>query len=171
MLTLGAQPLSVLRVLALADDPNASTSELARVVEADPLLSLRVLRWATSAAYGMGGMVGSASRAVSLLGFTTVRALAVTAVCDLADDSNDQRYENGFWAHSVAAAIGASVIARRTAVSPLDAFTAGLLHDVGAAILHQRHGRAYQSVRELAGLSSARLLDSEREAFGTTHPE
>jgi putative nucleotidyltransferase with HDIG domain len=170
MLTLGAQPLSVMRVLALADDPNASTAELTRVVEADPLLSLQVLRLANSAAYGMGGTVGSASRAVSLLGFTTVRALAVTAVCDLADDADDP-YEPGFWAHSVAAAIGASVIARRTAVSPVDAFTAGLLHDLGAAVLHQRHGRAYQLVRELAGQSGARLLEGEREAFGTTHPE
>jgi putative nucleotidyltransferase with HDIG domain len=171
MLTLGAQPLSVMRVLALADDPNASTAELARVVEADPVLSLQVLRLANSAAYGMGGTVGSASRAVSLLGFTTVRALAVTAVCDLADDPDEQRYETGFWSHSVAAAIGASVIARRTAVSPTDAFTAGLLHDLGAAILHQRHGRSYQSVRELAGPSGARLLEGEREAFGITHPE
>ncbi|MCU1345000.1 MAG: putative signal transduction protein [Acidimicrobiia bacterium] len=172
MLALGAQPLSAMRVLALAEDPNASTAELGRVVESDPVLSLQVLRLANSAAYGLGGSVGSATRAVSLLGFTTVRALAVAAVCDLADDDSDeQRFEPGFWSHSVATAIGASVIARRTAVSPTDAFTAGLLHDLGAAVLYYRHGRAFASVRELAGGSSARLLEGEREAFGTTHPE
>jgi putative nucleotidyltransferase with HDIG domain len=170
VLALGAQPLSAMRVLALAEDPNASTAELARVVEADPVLSFHVLRLANSAAYGMGGTVASASRAVSLLGFTTVRALAVTSVCDIMDD-DEERFEGGFWAHSVATAISASVIARRTAVNAADAFTAGLLHDLGAAVLYQRHGRAYRAVRELAGPSSQRLLDGEREAFGVTHAD
>lgn len=169
-LALAAQPLSAMRVLELAEDPNASTAELARVVESDPILSVQVLRLANSASYGLSGTVASANRAVSLLGFTTVRALAVTAVCGLMD-SRPEQYEPGFWAHAAASAIGAGVVARRTAVSPQDAFSAGMLHDLGCAILYRRHGNAYRTVRELASSSTSRLLEGEREAFGTTHVE
>lgn len=169
-LALAAQPLSAMRVLELAEDPNASTAEMARVVEADPILTAQVMRMANSAGYGLSGTVTSANRAVSLLGFTTVRALAVTAVCGLMDNTPAQ-YEPGFWAHAAAAALGAEVVARRTAVPPHDAFSAALLHDLGCAILFRRHGNGYRTVRELASSSTARLLEGERAAFGTTHVE
>lgn len=170
LLLLSAQPLSATRVLAMVDDPDASTAELARLVETDPVLSAQVMRLANSAYYGVAGTVGSAGRAVVLLGFTTVRALAVTAVCSLLRHPGST-FAAGFWPHAVATALGAKAVARRTGVPAGDAFSAGLLHDIGAALLRRRDPVAYQHLLRRAGGDRARLVELERIEFGYGHPE
>ena len=170
---LPAQPISALRVLAMVDDPDASTADLARLVETDPILSLHVMRLANSSYYGLGGTVASAGRAVVLLGFTTVRALAVTAVCALLDDRSSARegFAAGYWPHAVATAFGASVVARRVHVPAGDAFSAGLLHDIGAALMHRREPQRYANMVDRAAGDRSALLAAERRWFGTTHPD
>lgn len=120
-------------VLRVVEDPRASSGDLARVIEADPALSARVIRLANSPYYGLSRRVGSASRAVVLLGFSAVRALAVSAAYSLLVDDTDLGVP-GFWAHSVATAIGASCVARVIGGSMSEAFSAGLLHDVGLGL-------------------------------------
>jgi putative nucleotidyltransferase with HDIG domain len=171
LVALGAQRYSAVQILRLADSARTSTSDLARIVEADPVLALRVVQLANSASYGLGGTVTSISRAVALLGFSTVRALAASALVAMPDDAEDKRFEPGYWSHSLATALAASVVARRTAVPPADAFTVGLLHDLGAAVLFHRLGQGYTAVRELAGHSNSKLLETEQKAFGVTHAE
>jgi putative nucleotidyltransferase with HDIG domain len=171
LVALGAQRYSAVQILRLADSAKASTSDLARIVEADPVLSLRVVQLANSASYGLGGSVTSVGRAVALLGFSTVRALAASALLAMPDDAEDTRFEAGYWSHSLASAIAASVIARRTSVPAGDAFTVGLLHDLGSAVLFRRFGTGYSAVRELAGTSASRQIDNEERAFGTNHCE
>jgi HD-like signal output (HDOD) protein len=64
------------------------------------------MRLANSPYYGLSRRVGSASRAVVLLGFSAVRALAVGAAYGLlVDETNDGL--PGFWSHCVCAAVGA----------------------------------------------------------------
>ena len=130
---LAAQPLAALQVLRVVEDRRASSADLARVIEADPGLSARVMRLANSPYYGLSRRVGSASRAVVLLGFSAVRALAVSAAYGLlVDESSDGL--PGFWSHCVSAAVGASCVARIAGASMNDAFSAGLLHDVGLGL-------------------------------------
>ena len=130
---LAAQPLAALQVLRVVEDGRASSADLARVIEADPGLSARVMRLANSPYYGLSRRVGSASRAVVLLGFSAVRALAVSAAYGLlVDETNDGL--PGFWSHCVCAAVGASCVARIAGAPMNDAFSAGLLHDVGLGL-------------------------------------
>ena len=130
---LAAQPLAALQVLRVVEDRRASSADLARVIEADPALSARVMRLANSPYYGLPRRVGSASRAVVLLGFSAVRALAVSAAYGvLVDESSDGL--PGFWSHAVTAAVGASCVARIAGAPMNDAFSAGLLHDVGLGL-------------------------------------
>lgn len=166
---LPAQPVAALRVLELVEHPNASAAELARLIEMDPSLSARVIRLANAPYYGLGRRVASASRAVVLLGFSTVRALAVSAACSLIIE-NGRQGPAGYWAHSVAAASAASLVARHTGAPPSDAFSAGLLHDVGTALLfrHDPAAHAEMLVKVRAGADLGRC---EREAFGRTHQE
>lgn len=169
---LPAQPVAALRVLELADDPNASARDLARVIEADPALSARVIRLANAPYYGLTRSVASAGRAVILLGFSTVRALAVSASCALLVEEGRLGPE-GYWAHSVATAAGASTIARHLGQSTGDAFSAGLLHDLGLALLHREVPEALDALDEAALPPSddPRALEHERRAFGATHCE
>lgn len=167
---LPSQPIAAMRALRMVDDPQASTADLARLVETDPALSAQVMRLANSPYYGLSQNVSSAGRAVVLLGFTTVRALAVSGACRLlADGRRDELFPPGFWPHAVATGVATAAVARRTAVAPSDAFTAGLLHDIGAALLFRRDPGAYQRVLDAADLDPDTLLALERTEFGVTH--
>lgn len=165
---LPAQPAAALKVLRLIEDPRSSSAELARLIEADPVLSARVMRLANAPYYGLSRKVGSASRAVVLLGFSTVRALAVSAACSLlADDST--LGPPGFWSHSVAVAASASVVAHDLGMPTGEAFSAGLLHDLGVALLYRRDRAGYQRIVGRADLDRSSLLEFEEEEYGTTH--
>jgi putative nucleotidyltransferase with HDIG domain len=130
---LPAQPFAAMQVLRLVEDARASSADLARVIETDPALSARVMRLANAPYYGLSGKVGSASRAVVLLGFSAVRALAVSASSGLLADEVELG-PTGFWSHSVVTAVASSVVARHLGTPVSDAFSAGLLHDLGLAI-------------------------------------
>jgi putative nucleotidyltransferase with HDIG domain len=154
----------------MVDDPYASAADLARVVETDPALSAQVLRLANSPFYGLSNTVASAGRAVMLLGFTTVRALAVSGACSLLSSSEDV-FPPGFWPHAVNTAVGSAAVARRIGLPTSDAFTAGLLHDIGSALLYRRDPERHGAVIEAARFDPDVLLTLETRRFGTTHAE
>ena len=165
---LPVRPLVAMRVLDSADDPNASLSAIASVVAMDPALSTRVIRLANSASYSGRGDVNSVERAVMMLGASSVRALVAAASFALFDDDVDLG-PDGFWPHALSVAAAAAAAAPVVGVSPDEAFTAGLLHDVGTAVLH------FSDPERLAALgrstqAGTRLL-RERTEFGVDHAE
>src|SRR6266576_490387 len=109
----------------------AGAADVARVVETDPALAARVMRLANSPYYGAPRRVSSTRHAIVMIGFDTVRGLAVSAACSLLDGRAEVG-PDGFWHHAVTTACTASVIARKVGASPSDAFSVGLLHDIGA---------------------------------------
>jgi HD-like signal output (HDOD) protein len=122
-----------LRVLWMADDPMTGLVDLARVVETDPVLVARLLHLANSAYYSPRTPIGTADRAITLLGFATVRTVATVVACGLGSAAV---VPHGFWQHASATANAAQLIAWRFGVPTGDAFTVGLLHDLGRGLLH-----------------------------------
>jgi putative nucleotidyltransferase with HDIG domain len=119
----------------------------------------------------LSGKVSSAWRAVTVLGLATVRAIATTAAFDLFSEKG-RSVPDDFWPHSVTTAAAAAAIARRVGVQPNDAFSAGLLHDLGAALVFRRAPRRYDAVLELLTAEpDLSKIEAERREFGTTHAE
>jgi putative nucleotidyltransferase with HDIG domain len=162
-----AQPLAAMRILQLVENPDASLAELVRVVDMDPALSARVMRMANSRPYGTLS-VRSASRAVVLLGFDTVKAISAAAACGLLAE-NVNLGPRDFWSHSVSVAAGASVAAGLLGVTQRDAFSTGLQHDLGAALLHRCDPDAYDAI--VASTPAAQLLGAERDRFDIDHAQ
>lgn len=165
---LPAQPLTSMRILRLGDGAATPVGDLARIVEADPVLSARVIRLANAPYYGVSGRISSASRAVVLLGFDTVRALALGAACSLLADEVELG-PDGLWTHNVATAAASAVVARHLGFSAQDAFSAGLLKDVGVALLHRRDALRYTTVLHTSGRNADELSRAEISAFDVTH--
>lgn len=130
---------AVAHVIAVADDMNASAAMLGSAVGSEPVLSARVMRMANSTFYGVSGRVNTLQFAVSVLGFTTIRALAASAVLGL----DDGDVPANFWEFSAAHAVGSGLIAQRLGAPPPDAFCAGLLSGMGRAVLHRFDGAGY----------------------------
>jgi HD-like signal output (HDOD) protein len=162
------QPSAAMRVLWALSDDETSAAELARIVEVDPALSTRIMQLANSPYYGVSGRVSSAAHAIMLLGFTMVRALAVSAACGLFVDRR-RGVPDGFWSHAAAAAVGAAVVAERTEAPVSDAFSAGLLHDLGSALIYRLLGDDYTDLVARADADRRPLADAERAEYGITH--
>jgi HD-like signal output (HDOD) protein len=160
---------AALRLLIMFDDPSVSTAALGLVVESDPALTVQVLRTANSPFYGLSRRVGSVRQAITVLGFAMVRSLAATKIFKLgAREANV--IPGAFWRHSFTTAAAASVLARTSGAAPNDAFSAGLLLDVGGALLRRHDPVRYGDVlRRLT--HGTHLIDAEREVFAIAHPE
>jgi putative nucleotidyltransferase with HDIG domain len=168
---LPVQPGAAMRLLWMLEDPRTSAADLGRLIESDPALSTQVIRLANTAFYGLSGKVSSAWRAVTVLGLATVRALATTAAFDLFSEKG-RSVPDDFWNHSVTTAAASSSLARRVGVQANDAFSAGLLHDIGAALVFRRAPRRYDAVMELLAADPAlTLVEAERSEFGLTHAD
>ncbi len=168
---LPVQPGAAMRLLWMLEDPRTSAADLGRLIESDPALSTQVIRLANTAFYGLSGKVSSAWRAVTVLGLATVRAIATTAAFDLFSEKG-RSVPDDFWPHSVTTAAAAAAIARRVGVQPNDAFSSGLLHDLGSALVFRRVPRRYDTVLELlAADPELSRLDAEHAEFGMTHAE
>ena len=124
------------RLFRLTDaDGAASPEEIAAVIARDQGLSTRVLALANSAFYGLQAEVGSIGRAVTVLGLREVRGI-VLALCMRGLAVNRPLPPDfaltPYFEHQVAVAVAAMALARETGVMhPDDAFTAGVLHDLG----------------------------------------
>lgn len=165
---------TVVEVIRMAADPDRSDEELFRVVAADPSLSLRVLRFANSAAFRLESEVTSVSRAVNVIGS---RALRNIAICFAATDSTPADAVGQFafaefledcLRRGAAAELLAQVIGMP---DPEEAFTAGLLQDFGvvALMMHDpAHANEWNAVRKE---SSAHRRELERALFGQAHDE
>ncbi|RKX52650.1 MAG: phosphodiesterase, partial [Thermotoga sp.] len=68
----------VQRIVQVASNPNASAKEVSQVISTDPSLSSRILKIANSAYYGIPRKISVLSEAVMILGFKTVRNLALS---------------------------------------------------------------------------------------------
>jgi HD-like signal output (HDOD) protein len=123
------------RVLLLVDDPDVGVSDVAAAVGSDPALASRAMALANSAYYGVSGRVGTLRYAVAVLGFQTIRALAVSLAAGL---QGRDAVPDGYWEQAATAAIAANLLAPAFQASAPDAFCAGLLHTLGSALLHQQ---------------------------------
>lgn len=165
---LPAHPSVAMKVVWVADDPSASSDDLAAAVSADPTLTARVLKLANSAYYGLSGRVANVGFAVTVIGFPTVRAMAAAAASGLFEPG-EQVASPGFWRHAAVVATACSTLADRFGVRRADAFSLGLLHDLGEALLFRCDPVRYEQVAADPG--PLPLPERQRQAFGLAHDE
>ena len=107
------------------------SGDIGRTVMTDPALAAAVLRAANSAHLGYSRRIGGIRQAVVMLGAQLVSSLAAGRVADLVFDTTAPDFPEWLWLHSITVGCAASVVARHVGESTDEAFTAGLLHDVG----------------------------------------
>jgi HD-like signal output (HDOD) protein len=162
---LPAHPTAAMRVLFLADAPSSSASDLGGVVGTDPSLTAKIMKVANSAYYGLSGRVASATFAVTVLGFDTVRAIAAATAAGVTGDSGT--LPDGFWGHAASCAVACSLVSPRLSVRGPEGFSLGLLHDIGAALLHRSLGPL--PVEAPPETANADRLVLEQQLWGIDH--
>ena len=155
-------------VLAVTDDRNSNANDVAAAIDADPMMTAQVLRLANSAAFGMSERVASTQVAVSLVGQSAIRSIAVLLASGLRNHKNP--VPRGFWSHSASTAAACAVLSSRFGVVRGDAFSLGLLHDIGSAMLHSVDPSTHVSLVD-ADDDTTTLCIQEMLEFGMSHAD
>lgn len=144
-LELPSMPDIALRVRQAVNDPDAGATEVARIIQADPVVAARIIQAANSAAFLGQKSADSLNGAIVRLGLKNVREVIVAATLrEVFNTKNrvlSQRMEK-LWAHSTLVAAISAVLARKlNGYNPDRALLAGLIHDIGVVpILAHAHG-------------------------------
>jgi putative nucleotidyltransferase with HDIG domain len=170
--TVPSLPDVLTTVNSLLDDPSASLKRIAEVLSTDSGLASRVLRLVNSAYYGLPRMVSTIALATTILGAKAIKSHVVNiAYADLMSDLGGCHEEyNLLWSHALKTATWARTIASDLdGVDPEEAFTAGLIHDIGKAICLKLRGDAYARIILEAYKSGKPLMGVEEEMVGFDH--
>jgi HD-like signal output (HDOD) protein len=142
------------QVLTLTANPDIDLRRLSGVMEGDPAFAAEVLFLANSSLFGFTSRMHVLRHAVAVLGLDRIKALAVT-VAMRAFLGVGSPVIRDCWRHSAACAIVSQEIAPIFNFSPDQAYTLGLMHDVG------RLGLLRSYTDEITPVLSAEYADTE----------
>ena len=166
-------PLIVHKILSLTQDETSNTSELGQVISNDQALAAKVLRIANSPLYHVSSVVTSISHAVALLGFRSIRNLAMgISTMDTFNQSaeNPLLLRQQFWEHSLATALASKALADRIRHrQPDEAFVGGLLHDIGRMVFNQFFPESFSEAIREADRTRQPLQKTEKQEIGISH--
>jgi putative nucleotidyltransferase with HDIG domain len=139
-------------------------------------MATKILQLANSAFIGAHGRVSSLREAVSLIGVDTVRTLTLSIHVFFRFDGKSAvaNQLSALWEHSISvAAIGQKIASLETGSRSMaeECFAAGLLHDVGKAILLAEKPKEYAEVQKQLEISSSSVEALEIEALGCSHAQ
>lgn len=152
-------------------NPGVTTEEIARIVEADPAMSAKVLQLVNSAYFGLARRIASISEAVSYLGVELLKGLALSAQIFSAAEglprnfSIDQLQEES---------LKTARLARRFFTDrgrAEEAFTAAIVHDVGTLVIALGLPKEYELIADLEVATGRPRYEIEKEQIGAHHGE
>jgi putative nucleotidyltransferase with HDIG domain len=170
---LPSAPALYMRLVEALSDPETSMDTIGALVESDVAMCAKVLQLVNSSFFGVGRRISSPKEAVMYLGMAPLRALVLSAGAFQAF-APAQPIE-GF---SIEALEIHSALVARVASELLtdrhesaDAFTAGLLHDVGKLVLAAHQPEELASLLALGRRDGRALHPTELEHAHVTHAE
>jgi HD-like signal output (HDOD) protein len=166
-------PAVVTELITSLDNDKISIHRVSTTIHKDPNLSLKLLRSANSVRYGVGRNVATIDDALLLLGFDRVRTLVIASgmVAMLKEVPGLDR--KAFWRESFMVANLSRTIVRHSrlqGLAPETAFTCGILHHVGSALMHIGHPETMPRIDALVAEGAPRA-ELEANQFGYTFSE
>jgi HD-like signal output (HDOD) protein len=167
-----SMPATAIKLLGLLRDPDVPMTEVAKAVEMDPGLTVRILQLINSAAFGLLSEVSNLQHAVSLLGRSRLESLVLAfTAADSIPASIDCIKSRQFWGAAARRATLARNLAQHMhAATQAEAFTAGLLQDIAVPLLASKDPDVYaELIERWHAEPETHLDDLERERFGHDH--
>jgi putative nucleotidyltransferase with HDIG domain len=126
-----------------------------------------------SAFFGLRRSISDSREAVEFLGLDTISSLTLgLGIISQFEHQHTSNVLAELWSHSMAVGVMASKIARgESRETADDAFTAGLLHDLGRVVLAVNLPQEFQAAEEMILRDDLSISQAEKEVFGATHAE
>lgn len=168
-------PTLYMQVVEQASRIDGSLEDIAEIIGRDIGMTAQILKLANSAFFGLSRQLANAEEAVAYLGLDTIKSL----VLSIHAFSQFEKTETGalkiesLWNHSMQVGSSAkriSLIETQDRKTAEEAFTAGLLHDIGKLIMAVNLPKEYAEAARVAQ-SGMDVVQAEQQVFGTNHAD
>ncbi|HEX6811712.1 MAG TPA: HDOD domain-containing protein [Planctomycetota bacterium] len=174
--TIPAIPALLTEITAIFNSPHGSAKDAAAVIGRDAAIATRALQLVNSSLYGLKNPIADINLACSMLGLAVINNLVVQAsvLQTFASTAAVEGFDvEWFWDHSFKTAVACRMLAQ---LSPAahglgkdDAYTCGLIHDIGKLILIDSHPARFGEALTLSNKAQIPLARAESEVFGFHH--
>lgn len=152
---------------------NRDIGEIAKLIEKDPPIALKLLHIANSAFFGL--KTGSVKHAAAFLGLRHLKTLVYTAgiIENYGCFDGSQVYIEILWRHAfltnnIMQFIYEKELGKKV---PDEIYSAGLLHNIGVAMLHSAFGKDYIKLLEYIEKEGCYVISEENDRFNLNHQE
>jgi HD-like signal output (HDOD) protein len=156
------------QVLALTADPDIDLKRISRVIEGDPAFAADILFLANSSLFGFPSRMHSLRHAIALLGLDRIKALGVT-VAMRGFLGKRTPLVHQCWQHSAACALVCEEISAIFGFPGDQAYTAGIMHDIGRLGLLRTYEKEMAPVLSGQYANMQEVLQAERTALNVDH--
>jgi len=164
-------PAVAMEILRLTSEPKLDARAIKDCLERDPALSTRVLKVVNSSLFGLSRPVCDLNQALALLGTRPLKMLVLGfSLPKELFVGLSASVLAGYWRHTLIKAVAARELAEQLFRTPGDeAFTAGLVQDIGLLALIQQLGEPYLRLVDHCQTHGGDILDRELETLGFDH--
>lgn len=167
---------TVIRVMALVQNPSVSIQELAAEISKDPAITASIIKLSNSAYYRASKPIRTVQESLMTLGIKVVKEIVLLSASKAILNKELKGYQmesDAMWLHSlVVAELAAKISTQRKLALTRDlVFTSGLLHDIGKVILQQFFPAKLMEIRNELKTSTIPFTEIEKKYFGYDHQE
>lgn len=168
---LPSAPEAALRIVRACGDPEVTNKDLQEILGTDTALSLELLRIANAPFFGLRRPATKMEQVVLVLGQRLLRNMALVFIAreTLRAQSIAQFDARVYWEDTLRRAVAARLLAEAVGVDRDDAFTLGMLQDVGLLALLTAYPEVAPAWPELRRAAPDQRRHREMELFGVTH--
>ncbi len=164
---------TVSKILKLVEDPKSKVSDIQNEILKDQGFTTKVLKLANSAYFGLSGKIKTVSQATTLLGFQAIKSMVLASAVGKVLNAELPGYaleREALWQQSQICAITARVISKKIKFpQPDQAYTAGLLRDIGKVILDHYLSDQFQTIMDQVNEGHKPFIEVESEMLGFNH--
>ncbi|MGF7057619.1 HDOD domain-containing protein [Brassicibacter mesophilus] len=168
-------PESIETIIRLTEDPDSTVKDLEKEILKDQSLTSQVLKLANSTHYGYSRRISTISEATVLLGFQTIKSIALTTSVNthlLKELPGYGLKKDMLWQQSLACAIISRLISKKTKIChPEQAYIAGLLRDIGKVILNCYVTSEFYKIIDKVNDEGSTFIEAEEEILGYNHAQ
>lgn len=171
--TVPSLPMLYINLIDELGKSEPSTRKVGEIVKKDIGMTVKILQLVNSAFFGLRRRISDSREAVEFLGLDTISSLTLgLGVISQFESHTSGVFFADVWAHSIAVGVMANKIAAgENREMATDAFTAGLLHDIGKVVLAVNLPQQFNTVKAIMQRDNLSRIEAERQVFDATHAE
>jgi len=167
-------PIVVSQILRLVGDDESSAHDVQEILRRDQSLTFKILKIVNSSFYGNAGKIRDLQHAVVILGFDTIKSVALSAtIFSTFPNGKRGRFDReAFWRHSIAVAVASRKLAQELKITSFEeAFVGGILHDIGKVVLDEYASELFEEVLTYVEEKKVLMYEAERAVCGFSHAQ